>query len=308
MSLSFTPVYTNSGTGSNQNPFDPSNWSQFISSDNFQILGGAVETTTLYTGDAQGVNTTISWPSSPDQYTKAKLTYLNPIIGSVTGAAFWLYLRANSVDGSPLFRFSISTLADNQFGYYVDVLSVNNSQGTIYTLAESQTGGDGFGDVYLNFVNGDVFTFAIIGPVTSGNLYVLRNGSVLFTAPLNMSDGQNPSATGPNSGYPGMQLDVTNADSSPDPLGPSTDVQINNIEIGTVSGSLSGAYSQPDCRNFGNFPNNSVNINGTLTYTVQKFESRAAGAPTDSRAAGAPVASGTYPQNSRTPGIFGPDE
>lgn len=63
------------------------------------------------------------------------------------------------------------------------------------------------------------------------------------------------------------------------------------------------ASSVTDSRNpaslGGLFPNNSVSINGTLTYTVQQFESRTAGAPVDSRAAGAPVASGTYPQNSR---------
>ena len=50
----------------------------------------------------------------------------------------------------------------------------------------------------------------------------------------------------------------------------------------------------------GLFPNNSESINGTAVYDVQQFESRTAGAPVDSRAAGAPVASGTYPQNSRT--------
>lgn len=68
------------------------------------------------------------------------------------------------------------------------------------------------------------------------------------------------------------------------------------------------AYSVPDCRNYGNFPNDSVNVNGTLTYTVPSVDSRTAGAPVDSRAAGAPVACGTYPQNSRTLGLYGPDE
>jgi hypothetical protein len=65
-------------------------------------------------------------------------------------------------------------------------------------------------------------------------------------------------------------------------------------------------YSVPDCRNYATFPNNSVSVNGTLTYTVNAQPSHSA--PVDSRAAGAPVASGTYPQNSRTPGTFGPGE
>ena len=68
------------------------------------------------------------------------------------------------------------------------------------------------------------------------------------------------------------------------------------------------AYSVPDCRNYGNFPNHSVTVNGTVTYTVPSVDSRKAGAPVDSRTAGAPVACGTYPQNSRTPGTYGPGE
>ena len=29
MSLTLTPVYSNTGTGANQVPFDPTNWTQF---------------------------------------------------------------------------------------------------------------------------------------------------------------------------------------------------------------------------------------------------------------------------------------
>jgi hypothetical protein len=77
----------------------------------------------------------------------------------------------------------------------------------------------------------------------------------------------------------------------------------------TAQASGSSVYSQPDCRQFGNFPNDYINVQGTLTYTVQVFESRVAGAPVDSRVAGAPVDSRvSAPQNSRTPGTFGPDE
>jgi hypothetical protein len=71
---------------------------------------------------------------------------------------------------------------------------------------------------------------------------------------------------------------------------------------------MSTPYSVPDDRNYGNFPNDAVDVNGTETYTVPSVDSRAAGAPVDSRAAGAPVASAAYPQNSRTPGLYGPGE
>jgi hypothetical protein len=67
---------------------------------------------------------------------------------------------------------------------------------------------------------------------------------------------------------------------------------------------MSTPYSVPDCRTV---PNDAVEVNGTETYTVPPTESRKAGAPVDSRTT-TPTASGTYPQNSRTPGTFGPGE
>jgi hypothetical protein len=84
-----------------------------------------------------------------------------------------------------------------------------------------------------------------------------------------------------------------------------------------VIGTVGSHYSVPDARNYGNFPNLSTNVNGTLTYTVPKVYSlkywfdvlfnRTQPLPEDCRAAGAPVASGTYPQNSRAPGVNGPN-
>ena len=64
-------------------------------------------------------------------------------------------------------------------------------------------------------------------------------------------------------------------------------------------------YSQPDCRNFGQFPNIAVNVNGTLTYTTSTSPSVTP--PVDSRVS-QPVTSSTYSQNSRTPGTYGPGE
>lgn len=97
-----------------------------------------------------------------------------------------------------------------------------------------------------------------------------------------------------------------------------------NSNVGILTGTTGGAnspgysgcgapppsdpYSVPDCRNYATFPNNSIEVNATKTYTVPSVDSRVAGAPVDSRAAGAPVPSGTYPQNSRAPGLYGPNE
>lgn len=71
-------------------------------------------------------------------------------------------------------------------------------------------------------------------------------------------------------------------------------------------------YSEPDCRAVTTItPNSSRNVQATLIYDVQKAESRVAPyIPVDSRAA-TPVdsrAAGQAPQNSRTPGTFGPGQ
>jgi hypothetical protein len=88
----------------------------------------------------------------------------------------------------------------------------------------------------------------------------------------------------------------------------------NNLDstVGSATFTITPAasyWSQPDCRNYGNFPNTAVNVEGTLTYTTPSVDSRKAGAPVDSRAAGVPIDSRTNkPTNSRTPGTFGPGE
>ena len=61
-------------------------------------------------------------------------------------------------------------------------------------------------------------------------------------------------------------------------------------------------YSVPDCRIT---PNASRTVNGTRIYDVQTSDNPAI-PPTDSRTPGAPSTDGTYPQNSRAPGTFGP--
>lgn len=83
---------------------------------------------------------------------------------------------------------------------------------------------------------------------------------------------------------------------------------VTNADITGVNFTATGAYSVPDCRNFGHFPNASRSVQGALIYDVQTssnpsvpgVDSRTAGAPVDSRAAG------QAPQNSRTPGTYGP--
>lgn len=83
------------------------------------------------------------------------------------------------------------------------------------------------------------------------------------------------------------------------------DGQISNFLMGSAS--LNGPYSVPDCRKA---PNGARTVQGTSIYDVQT-SSNLAVPGTDSRIAGSPVDSritSTIPQNSRTPGTFGPGE
>ena len=86
-----------------------------------------------------------------------------------------------------------------------------------------------------------------------------------------------------------------------------TDTSVSLFAAGSVSNPLPPPppYSVPDCRNYGHFPNASRSVNGTLIYDVQT-SSNSSVPGTDSRVS-KPVASGTYPQNSRSPGKYGPN-
>jgi len=80
------------------------------------------------------------------------------------------------------------------------------------------------------------------------------------------------------------------------------------VGVNFTSTDSNDAYSVPDCRNYGDFPNKPVDVRGTQTY-VQPVDSRAAGALVDSRTAGRPVdCRVNVPVNSRTPGTYGPGE
>ena len=83
---------------------------------------------------------------------------------------------------------------------------------------------------------------------------------------------------------------------------------ISGINFTATSGST--AYSVPDCRVTPFGPNASRTVQGTKIYDVQVSDNSAVPG-VDSRAAGAPVdcrVSPNIPQNSRTPGTYGPGE
>jgi len=111
-----------------------------------------------------------------------------------------------------------------------------------------------------------------------------------------------------------VKFTVTNASFSSGK--PGSTVQWDHVRSDTTislftAGSITASpYSVPDCRNYGNFPNSSRDVQDTLIYDVQT-SSNSAVPGTDSRAAGAPVddrVAAIIPLNSRTPGTFGPGE
>lgn len=136
------------------------------------------------------------------------------------------------------------------------------------------------GNVTVGMVNGDTLGFSAVG----STLIVTKNGATVLT----LSD------SGLAGGHPGPYVFGTGGGS------------VFNFQSSSI-GAPASAYSVPDCRIT---PNLSRLLQGTLIYDVQTssnstvpgVDSRAAGAPVDSRVAP------NIPQNSRTPGTFGPGE
>jgi hypothetical protein len=142
----------------------------------------------------------------------------------------------------------------------------------------------------LPTTSGDVFTASVIGNQVS----FYQNGNLINTVV----------GTGPTSGVAGILAT------------PSVAAGLTGAKISTFSagGFLSQpsppslVYSVPDCRVAPFGPNASRTVQGTTTYDVQT-SSNSAVPSKDSRAAGAPVdcrVSPNIPQNSRTPGTYGP--
>jgi hypothetical protein len=123
------------------------------------------------------------------------------------------------------------------------------------------------------------------------NIYMFRN-----KVPL----GAGTSTSSPLAGLSGIEIDPAEA---------LNDAAVNNFIAGDVLAGA-GAYSVPDDRNYATFPNAERTVQGTEIFDVQTSDN-AAVPGVDSRAAGAPVdcrVSPNIPQNSRTPGTYGPGE
>lgn len=272
---SFTQLFDETFSGPNANPIDPAKWTTAVGGIPFQQLNHFLvcASPTL----ACNMNyTAVSLPA--DQYLDVT------IHNAENGSDCEIVLRAN---------------ADQTEAYVLYVDSFGD--GTADSAMVSYVGGvanEIFDFGTIPFIAGDVFRFGVLGTT----LYGYRNG--IFLGSVVNTDHA--------SGFTGLFMAG----------GPASDV--NALQISRFSGGTTGttaAYSVPDSRNYANFPNDSRDIQGTQIYDVPSvfslrywfdalfnrtqplpLDSRVAGETTDSRVAG------IIPQNSRTPGTFGPGE
>lgn len=261
VTLTLTPISTDAFTP-NANPLNPTNWQQVQGS-------GVGEFEPL-----QALNGTCV-ASSDDSTDFGELW-----IGSSTPGNQYVSIKLNSIvaDGSTGFAAFLRSSADFQNQYEIGIFSVDSTHlrcvmsvfvaGTEYDFASLES---------FTFSANDAFVFAVVGT----DFYLLQNGtSILHGSDSNFATG-----------LAGLNI-------NPFTLPNASAVVLSNFIVGSAS--TSSAYSYPDDRNFGVFPNNAVNVQGTLQYTVPAHPSTTT--PVDSRAS-KPVDSriaADIPQNSRT--------
>lgn len=197
--------------------------------------------------------------------------YAQLTLGSLsTNSFFSMLIRAASNLGATNGRFAFKLTGGTGAWLLSEVIS-----GSATTVASGTT----------SYQGGDVFTLIAQGTAIS----VYRN-AVLLTAYTDLNPGtdvfQGLTVNAGTEGAVGTFLAY--AAGTGNPFTPPTPLY----------------YSQPDCRLV---PNTGVTVHGTIQYTGQT-SSNPAVPGTDSRGAGAPIPSGTYPQNNRAPGTFGPNE
>jgi hypothetical protein len=269
-SLNLTTLATDPGTGTNANP-----------------AGGNWTTNPNYFAIQR--NSNLLEPSSTTAGDRAGIAYWNPI--SWSNDQWASVVAAASASSSTAVAVSLRQAVPAKTLYYIDwagELGTTGGWNIVKIVAGTATTlQNGSGSLKMSV--GDT----LMGVVNGSLIYCYWNGALIGVA----------SDSSITSGEAGIYIQGDGISTS--------DAAVSSWSAGFFQSSPiigSTAYSVPDCRNFGNFPNNFILTNNTEIFTVQQFESRTAGAPVDSRTAGAPIASGTYPQNSRSPGTFGPNE
>lgn len=255
-------------------PLDPSKWSD-MTGFNFaelDIASGSCQADNADGNTCAEQYTGITW--GDDQWAQIKFTHFQNTINGDTESSIWL--RSDS-GGENAYQFSFAAKGNGTLDVNLNVF-VGNSQ-VAQPLATQSAG--------VPAEDGDIFRVASIGTTH----IIWQNGNVIgVCTDTNVASGA-------------VNIEITvNTDV--------TTVRLNNFSGGNFAPPTpSGAYSVPDDRNYSVFPNNAINVQGTETYTVPAHPSTVV--PVDSRLAGAPVDSrvaAIIPENSRTPGTYGPGE
>lgn len=273
MSFNFTQLAADPLNGANQNPLNPATWTIATGSSALQILGNVCKGTILGLDNIE-LYTGISWPN--DQYGEVKIISLTD-----DGENVDVLLRSNA-DASTCYFCGVGlNISDGTVQVYCQRF-ISNVDIVLFDVSE------------IPFNSGDVFRFAVVGTT----VLAYRNGT-LVTSAVNSDIA---------SGAVGVDIETNQVNN----------VSFTNFAGGTVSSSSSTAYSVPDCRistcglvpTTHVYPNGNRTVQGTKIYDVETSNNPAI-PPVDSRKAGAPVdcrVSPNIPQNSRTPGTFGPGE
>lgn len=277
----------------------------------------------------------VSWPN--DQYSECVLT---GAAAAATGPA----VRLSATQNTGYFFFPVLggtvrlTKVLNGVVTTLDQENIAYSSGQTYRI-EVQ------GSTVVGKINGVIVAMAVDFDIVSGSAGVLTSSSASSPSAINstfknwaaggitatFAISGNVGVAGATITWTGTSSGSTTSDASgnyttglillngsyvitPTKAGVSFSPAFKNVVINGgdqtgVNFTLPNAYSVPDCRIYAIFPNNPVNVQGTLTYTVPAHPSVTP--PVDSRTQGAPVDSRVtpnIPQNSRTPGTFGPGE
>ncbi len=250
-------------TKPNANPLDPAFWS--LTPVNPGVPTAQIGNLQVVSAACQGVSLTDNGGNS-ENFTPSGVNW--PINQ-------YAEIKLSALTGTSEVGVYILAAPDVTSYYMVDFF--DNGDGTvdfeILKGLSDYTVDSLFENVALPFTASDTWRIVYF----NGTIYGYQNGVLIGQA----------SDSSYTSGVPGLfMLPVTNL----------ANAQVVSFVAGSVASTV---YSIPDDRNFSVFPNNSVNVQGTLTYTVPAHpsiippvDSRTT-VPTDSRVA--PI----VPQNSR---------
>jgi hypothetical protein len=270
--LNFFTVGSDNFQRANANPIG-GNWTQESSIGSFsanQLVSNTMQGTSLV-----NTNSISYWNAGSfnnDQWSKVTVSAI-----ANSSCSVWACLRLSTTGAQTFYRIGWSGAAAGSSG---SMFIQKDVAGSFTSLLQISTITVSIGDTIMGVVVGNV-------------IYIYLNDNLVYSfSDSSLTSGPAGAETAPNTAIANASISAWSG---------------GNLQAAPSPSPVSLAYSIPDCRLYGNFPNFSVNVNGTLTYTVPSVDSRKAGAPVDSRTT-TPTASGTYPQNSRTPGTFGPGE